>query len=340
MDGREIKSRRRKSPEVNMTPMKLMLIGILVLVGIVFIYMGTDYLSNPSYEEMDTSYLSERYIKELVVAQNSIDKQIAEQNTTTATDKAPAGTVPVNGDKFGTYLREWYAFMSVYESTSPLGINMDDGGFGIYQATHSELGDLVDGLYALDSTYYADLKQYVDNPLSYLKSCKGGDTGHHTWGKCRTYPAGSQILAATCQQYVDSPQKVLKWYNDCLTVHEKTMKHALEKALEYTGKTADTIGPGTMATAYAATVRYSDDTITFKNCHAGMTEDEFIEQVNQNCYNKGHGKRFICQNGLAKKLNAGQLDIYGVITCGGECGGSHGNNASSCWGHQFGMEGY
>lgn len=338
MNRRETKSRRRKTPAVNMTPRRILLACVSASICLVAVYMGTDYLTDPVYDNMDTSYLSERYVKELVVSQNSIDKQIEDQNI--SINIPQAGIVPVNGDKFGTYPRAWYAFMSVYESTDPLGINASDGGFGIYQATHSELGDLVDGLYATDSKYYADLKQYVDNPMSYLKSCQGGDTGHHSWSKCRTHPSGSRVLANTCSKYVSTPQGVLKWYNDCLTVHEDTMKYALEKAMEYTGKTADTIGPGTVATSYAATVRYGNDKITYKDCHAGMTEDQFIEQVNKNCFDKGGAIRFKCQTGLAKKLNAGEVDIYGVIKCGGECGRSHGNSADKCWGHLFGMEGY
>ena len=313
-------------------PYGWLLVGIGALMLGSGIYMGSSVFSDPDYKPLDTSVMTDKHLKPIVVA----DVSTVDDTTETTGQTANSSSVTLNSDLFGSYPRAWYSFMSVYETRDPLGINGQDGGFGIYQATHSELPTLVEGLYALDSSYYSDLGQYVNNPSLYMRSC----VKPHKWNKCRSYPAGSQVLAATCAQYVSTPQLTERWYNDCLHVHEATMTAALKKALECTGKTAETIGAGTVATAYSAKVRYSDESLIFAGCTAGMTEDQFIERVNANCYNKGGEKRFKCQVGLAKKLNAGQVDIYGVIKCTGECGTSHGNDANTCWGHLFGKEGY
>lgn len=310
----------------------ILLAIIVCLMGFTGVYMMTSSFSNPEFKTISNKFLVDRNSKQVVV--DGAKQTTTEEETKSAenTNTSPS----LNSELFGGYPRVWYVFMSVYEAKDPLEINLSDGGFGIYQATHSELPELVEGLYALDPSYYADLKQYVDNPSLYMAKC----VKPHKWGSCRTYGEGSKVLRETCRQYVSDPAKTERWYNDCLTVHEATMSQALKKVLEYTGKTQDTIGAGTMATAYACKVRYSSDAVIFNGCYVGMSEDELIQTMNANCYNRSKDSRFICQVGLSKKINAEGVDIYSDVHCTHECGMDHGASPKYSWGHLFGKEGY
>lgn len=331
-------------------PVKCFLVGITGIVSVVALMFGTSVFTNPEIEMISSDFVVSQHDKEQIIAYSENSRR---EPTETKENGGNSGAIkPASLDKIGKYSIDYYVMFPLYEGTlTQMNGDWDDdgefegnsdGGFGPVQETHSGLANTVDTMYDSNPEYFSWLKPYVDNPLLYMKSCRGNDHANHSWDQCRTYGEGTKILRAEIQKHLTTPEEIKSFYDAYMIVPEKDyLEPALQSLSSITGKPADELGPGTVATLFAINVRYGTKSEHTAMLDSSMTEDQIIEALNNYAVNRASAvdkPRFKCATSVAKAMNAGTIDIYGYYQCDGSCGREHGVASGRSFGELFGKE--
>lgn len=324
-----------------MTKIKLALFIIfcVILAGL-FIFAKSD-MANTADDFANQSTLMND--NKGVNSKAQFDKQYNYQNSVkVAEDNKINSLSTITNDKVGNYPIEYYVGFPLYEGTM-LSVNSSDGGFGPLQETHSGLGNCIDKMY--DTGLFPWLEPFSSNPLSFLKSCKGGDHANHSWNSCRTHAAGSNLLKSAVEQNCTTPEQIKQFYDQYMIAAEGDyLIPALKRLKEITGKSENEIGPGTIACIFAIYVRWGSGKgknqkggyWCSQNLTSSMTDDEMIDSMMAWARGRSSEKRWICGGSIYKAMNAGTIDIYGSYQCDGSCGTLHKTKAGNTFGELFG----
>lgn len=323
------------------------------MLGAVSVWFGTDCFTNPEVEEaaiLNESPFIERHL--VVNSDAAVNKDGSVGNTGSGTSGGSIGQLG-DADKFGTYPMDYYIVYWGYEG-NVYSKPYIDGGWGPLPATHSSLPNLLDGLYEYDQQGFAYLQPYVENPLLYLKRCNGNDRGNHRWPNssltsgCVTYTEGSQKIKDVILANHTPGDSMKYLYDSCMIVYEQ-QTGAMEKCLstleQKLGKPRDQIGHGTVATLYAAYIRYGSGNDRSVHCvdglNPGMSDNEAIDSIDNylalHCSEDDLFRFKGCQRSVTKGLNNGTIDPWGMWRCDGSCNSAHGpSTENDTWTAMFG----
>lgn len=324
--------------------------GIGALCLAVGLYFGTDIFSDPGVDVIALAPDSSQYRKEVILAENSISQQVAGQKEENQSTNTGGQTIIGSLDKIANYSIDYYVMFPLYEGTltqingdwNDDGVRDDasDGGFGPLQETHSGLANTVDRMYDSNPEVFSWLKPFVDNPLSYMESCRGNDHANHKWSACKTHWDGSARLRAEVVAHTTTPAETKAYYDGYMGAAENDyLVPALQKLSSITGKPAEEIGHGTVAMLFSIYVRWGTKNAPTSGLNASMSEDQIIDALSSYAVNRASSvdkPRFKCSAGIAKAVNAGTLDIYSYYSCDGSCGKSHGISQGRSFGDLFG----
>lgn len=329
------------------------LVGVIgCLLGITAVWFGTGVWSNPSYDDYKLLDASPWVRKNVVVSEDSAKGFLEDKSEIVSTPNSNKTSLS-DGDKFGNWPMDYYIVYWGYEG-NVYSKPYIDGGWGPLPATHSTLPNLLDGLYEHDPDGFAYLKPYVENPLLYLKRCNGNDRGNHLWPNkalttgCVTYTAGSQLIKDVMLENHQPGEGMKFLYDACMIVYEK-QTGAMEKCLSVLesklGRSRDEIGHGTVATLYAAYIRYGTGNERSLHCTdaltSGMSDNDAIDSIDNylaaHCSSDDYFRFGQCQRSVTKGLNDGTIDPWGKWRCDGSCGSGHGPSTDKdTWNAMFG----
>lgn len=322
----------------------LFVVGAAALVS-VFIFLradignvADDYGDQASELNAGKEYSKSQFNKQFEYANEQKLEEAKEDNS--------SGSHTSSMDKIGNYSIDYYVMFPVYEGTM-VSINKSDGGFGPIQETHSGLPDTLEKMYNYDTSFFSWLEPFINDPSSYMYRCEvphkwpnrynDGKGGKTSTSGCVSYKEGSEKIKDAVLANCNTPETVKLYYDAFMTVNEPVyLEPAINKLTDITGKPIEDIGPGTVATLFAVYVRWGVKAGATNGCTSTMSDDELIDQIQSNARAKSGEERWICAGSIAKRLNAGDIDIYGEYTCDKTCGYTHGVPAGKSFGELFG----